>query len=337
MKKIIFLVIICAIVIFGYIIFDNILQSMTSPIDMESTEYIVVEIPAGSSTGDISEILQSHGLIRNNFVFKYMSKKMNYDGKYQAGAYVLGYSMSMTDIMNMMYKGEVSDNNTIRFTIPEGYTLQDTANALQNKGLMDAETFLSETKNGEFSYDFLEDIPHGPNRLEGFLFPDTYEVYVDSTPHEIIDKMLSRFDELFTEEFYNRANELGYSVKDIVTLASIIEREALLDSERTVVSSVFHNRLNIDMALQSCATVQYILGEAKPNLSIADTKIESPYNTYLHRGLPPGPIASPGLASLQAALYPADTNYMYFVAKGDGSHAFAETYGEFLKYKNQYR
>ena len=329
--------VVCAIVIFSYIILDNVLQGMTSPVDMDSTEYIVVEIPPGSSTGDISEILHNHGLIRNNFVFKYMTKKMKYDGKYQAGTYVLGYNMSMVDIMNTMYQGSVTDDNTIRFTIPEGYTLQDTAKVFQNKGLMDAKAFLEEAENGTFSYDFLEGIPQGPNRLEGFLFPDTYEVYLDSTPHDIIDKMLSRFDELFTEEFYSRATELGYSVKEIVTLASIIEREALLDSERTIVSSVFHNRLHIDMALQSCATIQYILGEAKPKLSTADTKIESPYNTYLHSGLPPGPIASPGYASIEAALFPLETSYMYFVAKGDGSHAFAETYEEFLKYKNQYR
>ncbi len=337
MKKITLFAVMFAILIFSYIIFDNVVQGMTSAIDTESNEYITVEIPSGSTTNDISEILVQHGLIRNNFVFKYMSKKLDYEGRYQAGTYMLGYSMTMTDIMSIMYKGSTSDEKTLRITIPEGYTIVQIAEVFQSSGLMDVDTFLYEAENGVFSYDFMNELPKGPNRLEGFLFPDTYEVYKNATPHEVINKMLSRFDELFLDEYYDRAQELGYSIKDMITLASIIEREALFDNERIIVSSVFHNRLNIDMALQSCATVQYILGEVKPNLSIADTQIESPYNTYIYKGLPPGPIASPGLESIKAALYPAETQYMYFMAKGDGSHAFAVSYDEFLRYKKQYR
>jgi UPF0755 protein len=148
--------------------------------------------------------------------------------------------------------------------------------------------------------------------------------------------MLYQFSKVFTEESKARARELGMSVRELITLASIIEREAQVSEDRPVIASVFYNRLKIGMPLQSCATVQYILGEQKPVLSIEDTRIESPYNTYLISGLPPGPIASPGAESIQAALYPADTKYLFFLAKGDGSHAFSETYEQFLRDKAKY-
>lgn len=336
MKKIKTLFIIGIIVVLLFALFNSYVDKMALPIDTESSEYITVEIPTGSTTGDISNILFSHGLIRNEFVFKILSNKMNYEGKYQAGTYMLGYNMSMKDIMKIIYNGN-SQSNSVRFTIPEGYDLRRIADTLEQQGLIDKDAFFNEVTNGDFSYRFLDGLEKSENRLEGFLFPDTYEVYKNATEWDIINKMLARFDQLFVDEYYQKAEDLGFTIKEIITLASIIEREALINDERPIVSSVFHNRLYIDMALQSCATVQYILGEVKPNLTIQDTKIESPYNTYLNKGLPPGPIASPGLASIKAALYPVESDYMYFVAKGDGSHAFAVTYDEFLKYKQQYR
>lgn len=336
MKKWIILILIVVITISGYIYFNAYMEKMTQPMDTESSEYISVEIPSGSTTEDIANILKNHGLIRSDFVFKYQSKKNNFDGKYQAGSYMLGFNMSMDKIMSLIQEGE-AETNTVRFTIPEGYDITRVADALEKEGLVDREKFLDVVANGDFSYVFLNGLSKDENRLEGFLFPDTYEVYANASEEEIINKMLSRFDQLFTDEYYKRLEELGYSIKEMITLASIIERESLLDDERPIVSSVFHNRLNTGMLLQSCATVQYILGEVKPKLTIADTRIESPYNTYLHKGLPPGPIASPGLASIKAALYPEATEYMYFVAKGDGSHAFAVTYNEFLKYKKKYQ
>lgn len=336
MKKILLLAVIGAIIIFGYIIIDNYMESAILPMDIESEEYIAVEIPSGSTTKSIANILYDHGLIRNRTMFSYMSKKLDYDGKYQAGTYMLGFNMSMIEMMDTVYEGEVK-NNTIRFTIPEGYNLEQVSQLLEEQGLIDSEVFFDEIANGVFDYKFIESLPEGENRLEGFLFPDTYEVYKDATEWDIINKMLKRFDELFIDEYYGKAEKMGFDVKEVITLASIIEREAMVDSERKIISSVFHNRLHINMKLQSCATVQYVLGEVKENLSTADTRIESPYNTYLHEGLPPGPISSPGIKSIKAALYPDETDYLYFVAKGDGSHAFAATYDKFLKYKRQYR
>jgi len=194
-------------------------------------------------------------------------------------------------------------------------------------------------ENRSFDYAFMNGLPSGSDRLEGFLFPETYEIYVSATAHDIVDKMLSQFDKVFTEDCYKRAEELGMSVRDIITIASIIEREARIDEDRSLVASVIYNRLDINMSLQMCSTVQYILGDPKAVLSTADTQIDHPYNTYQNPGLPPGPICSPGEASIMAALYPADTDYIYFVVseKLDGSHAFSSNYNQFLKDKEAYQ
>lgn len=184
----------------------------------------------------------------------------------------------------------------------------------------------------------MEYLPAGANRLEGFLFPETYDVFATSMEHDIINRLLGQFDAVYKDEYYNRATELGYDLNQIITIASLIERETRVDSERAIVASVIYNRLNMGMALQIDATVQYALGEQKDRLSYKDTEIDSPYNTYKVPGLPPGPICSPGEASIKAALYPENTQYVYYVldAKMDGSHRFSKSYDEFLKNKNAY-
>lgn len=168
------------------------------------------------------------------------------------------------------------------------------------------------------------------------MFPDTYEFKAGATEHEIINKMLGRFEEILNSEI---SKELGdRSLDDLIIMASIVEREARVESERPIIAAVFYNRLKVDMQLQSCATIQYILGTNKERLLYKDLEIESPYNTYLNSGLPAGPICSPGRDSLKAALEPANVDYLYFVLKkydGDGSHNFASNYNDFLKYKSQ--
>jgi UPF0755 protein len=241
--------------------------------------------------------------------------------------------MTMESIMKQLINGTVL---TVRFTIPEGFDIAKVTDRLTAGNLVNKDEFINQLTNGVFSYRFLSDVPAGKERLEGFLYPDTYEIYPDATEKKIIDKMLSRFDEVFTEEYYRRADELGMSVSQIMTLASIIEREAKVAEDRPVIASVFYNRLAIDMPLQSCATVQYILGEQKEKLTNKDIAIDSPYNTYKNAGLPPGPICSPGIESIKAALYPSDTDYLYFLAKGDGSSVFSVTYDDFLKNKAKY-
>lgn len=334
-KYFIAIVVVIMILLLAWGSFNWSLNRASLAVDENSDQTIKVEVPEGSSTARIASILLEKGLIKSEFAFKYQSKKLEYDNKYQAGNYVLSQNMNMNAIMEKIKNGE-AEFETIRFTIPEGYDINLIAKALEEKGLIDIEEFYEVLNNESFDYRFLEGIPVGKNYLEGFLFPDTYEFYMDATERDIIDRLLQRFDTIFIDTYYDRAKELGYSVREIIAMASIVEREAILNEERPTVASVFYNRLEIDMRLQSCATVQYILGEQKARLSTADTQIESPYNTYLNMGLPPSPIASPGVKSIEAALYPADTDYIYFVAKGDGSHAFAKTYNEFLTYKNKY-
>ena len=321
------------IILIAASIFFLYMEKGGKPVDPNSTEWISVTIPTGTGTGGIADLLADADLIGDTGVFKLKSKTKGYNGKYKAGEYTLSPSMSMEEIMGILISGKAA---TFRFTIPEGYDIRRTTEKLAAEGLIDPEIFAAEIERGQFDYEFVEKAPAGPDRLEGYLFPETYDIFTTANEHDIIDKMLYQFNKVFTEESYARAEELGMTVNEVITLASIIEREARVPADRPVIASVFYNRLAIGMPLQSCATVQYILGEQKPVLSTADTQIESPYNTYLISGLPPGPIASPGADSIHAALYPEDTNYLYFLAKGDGSHAFSETYGQFLRDKAKY-
>lgn len=328
-----FVVVVGVLILAAAVIFSLYMGKESSPMDPNNKEAVTVTIPSGTGTGGIAGILEENKLIDNTGVFKLQSKTKGYDGKYKAGEYSLSPSMSMDEIMKVLIAGKA---DTVRFTIPEGYDIKRTTEKLASEGLINADVFAKEIESGQFDYKFLSDAPAGADRQEGFLFPETYDIYTTANEHDIIDKMLSQFNKVFTDEYYARAKELNMSVRDVITLASIIEREARVPEDRPIIASVFYNRLKIGMPLQSCATVQYILGEQKAVLSIKDTKIESPYNTYLNKGLPPGPIASPGADSIKAALYPADTNYLYFLAKGDGSHAFSETYEQFLKDKAKY-
>ena len=288
---------------------------------------IEVEVPLGASTKDVAEILKEKGLIKSTMVFRILSKINENDGKYKQGKHVFNSSMDYDEIMEELKKN-VTRQTTITFTIPEGFEIQQIAARLADIGLVDEKKFIELAQTGNFNYPFLKAIPNRKYKLEGYLFPDTYEVYGNATEEEIIEKMLDRFEQIFTKDYYKRAESLGMTVDEVVTLASIIEREAKLDKERPIVSAVFHNRLKSKEypLLQSCATVQYILGERKPILSVEDTKIDSPYNTYVYPGLPIGPIASPGKASIDAALYPENVDYMFFVANSDGSHIFSKTY-----------
>ena len=169
--------------------------------------------------------------------------------------------------------------------------------------------------NEKFDYSFLDDSVQGESRLEGFLFPDTYSVPKGSSEKFIINEMLKRFDEIYTPDMRKKAKKMGYTDREIVTVASIIERETVLDDERAKVASVIYNRLDKNMKLQMCSCVQFLLGKQKHFLDENDISIESPYNTYIYEGLPPGPIACPGKASLEAALNPAKTDYIYFVVR----------------------
>lgn len=327
------LVLVLMILLLSGMLFMNWLGKGSGPIDPGNEETVLVTVPRGTSTNGIGELLESHGLISDAFVFRLKSKLEGYDGKFRAGEYYLSPGMSMDQIIEHLLAGR---DSATRFTIPEGYDLRRTADALEAQGLIDRETFFKEIEKGEFDYWFVEGLKEGESRLEGYLYPETYEIFVNATEKEIIGKMLSQFNTVFTEEHIKRMQELELSLNEVMILASIVEREAVVSEDRPIIAGVFQHRLRIGMPLQSCATVQYILGEQKPVLSIADTQIKSPYNTYLNAGLPPTPICSPGIESINAVLWPEETDYLYFLAKGDGSHVFSVTYEEHLRNKAIY-
>lgn len=327
------LIIICVIlsgVFFAQRFYKESLEAMAA----DNPSDVKIIIPQSSSTSKIADILYEEGLIKNQLIFKYQVKTKGVGTKLKAGEYTLSTGMNLENIIAHLIKGGKS-RDTVRFTIPEGFELGQMADKLSMEGIVDKERFLllsSNKENFEDEYPFLEELDDEQS-LEGFLFPSTYEIFVGATEEEIIGKMLSEFQKVYDKDVAPKLEELNLTLNETITLASIVEREGKVDEERPLMSAVFHNRLKKGMMLQSCATVQYILGERKEVLTNEDTRIESPYNTYIHEGLPPAPIASPGEASLIAAVNPADVDYLFFVLTGNGTHTFTKTYEEHLNAK----
>lgn len=316
---------------FGY----RYINGIGEPLDSSSQESISVEIPSGSGTAAIGSILEENGVIKSASQFKIKSRMDKNDGKYKTGVYELSPSMSMDEIMQILMDGS---QNTLKFMVPEGYTLQQIADKFAETGGGTAEDFLYETEHGEFDFEYNDQMVSGSKRYEGFLYPDTYEIYKNESAHGIIQRMLTRFEQVYDAEAEDMTADSSYSVFDLVTIASLVEREVKLDEERPLVASVIYNRLNKNMKLQMCSTVQYALGTPKARLMNSDLKVDSPYNTYQNAGLPAGPIASPGKSSINAALHPEKTDYLYFVltAAGSGKHNFAATGDDFSSYREDY-
>ncbi len=321
---------ILAVLVVAVVMFGGYLAVDVMPRSIEGT--IVITIPQGASTGRVAKELKQNNLIHSEFFFKVVSRISGMDGKYNYGKFEIAKAGGYSKIFKTLTSpGNVIES--IRVTIPEGYEIYKVADLLEEKGLIDKDKFYYLIDNGNFDYDFIKDIPQREMRLEGYLFPDTYD-FVPNDEYGIINEMLKRFEEIYSK--YRTEIEGSYlNMDQFITLASIIEREAG-SADKHLVSSVFHNRLasNEYPYLQSCATVQYVLKERKPVLSLDDTKIDSPYNTYINKGLPIGPIASPGEASIEATLNPANTNYYFFVMGSDGEHHFSTTFNEHINEKN---
>lgn len=311
-------------------------NSLFQPVEpLADAEKIQVEIPKGSNPSDIARILMDNDLIKNELIFQLYVKTSGNDVALKAGKFELSKNMDLKEVTNQLVNGEAIIE-TVKFTIPEGYTVKQIAARLAEQGLVDEERFLQLAKEGDFDYEFIKQIPDDPDigyKLEGFLFPETYEVKKGASEEEIIDKMLSQFTKEWKPEWTTAIEEQGLTMHEAVTLASIVEREVVVDKERPIVAGVFYNRLDDSWSLQSCATVQFILGKQKENLTYDDLEIDNPYNTYVYQGLPPGPIGSPGRSSLEATVYPEEHDYYFFVTKKDnsGEHYFSKTYAEHLK------
>ncbi|MCC8160335.1 MAG: endolytic transglycosylase MltG [Oscillospiraceae bacterium] len=289
-----------------------------------------IEVAEGDGTSAVAETLKNEGIIKYPLVFKVQSKLGGYDGNFQPGAAVIEDGMSYNEILDLII---TPNRDTVKVTIPEGYEIKQIAQKLDEEGIVGWEDFYAALNPEDYDYDFLQNLPQRDGVMEGYLFPATYEIRYGMSAHDIIDLMLEAFDAKFKDEYYTRAQELGMTVDEVIIMASIVEREAG-DGEKAKVAGVFYNRRNSGMKFQSCATVQYILGERKAVLSVADTQIDSPYNTYLYPGFPIGPICNPGIESIEAALYPEDTDAYYFVLGKDGEHIFSATYEEHLEAMN---
>ncbi|MCR3921858.1 MAG: endolytic transglycosylase MltG [Firmicutes bacterium] len=297
------------------------------PVPAMAQEPVMVSIPSGSSSMGIANILAENKLVRHATVFRYYAKFRGMDQELQAGNYILSFGMTMDEILRELLEGNVY-RPTQTVTIPEGYTIEQIAQRLEMTGLVEAKTFMELVKDSVPELGKV--LPGQRYAMEGYLFPDTYEFDVNVTPEQILHRMQARLAEVLTPEMRARADQLGLELHEVLTLASLVEREVLAAAERDVVADVMYNRLEKQMPLQLCASVIYALGVHKTEITIQDTKVDSPYNTYQHAGLPPGPIASPGKSAINAVLYPADVDYLYYVVKGDGSgsHYFGRTLAE---------
>lgn len=293
---------------------------MSYEINQLNNPETIIKIPPGVSNSKIAEILSHQGVIDSPLYFKWASRNK----ALQSGTYKIPANAKVNQIVYILSKG-ITYKETVTFTIPEGFNTFQIAKTLEEKGLVKASAFLEASKNGRFLLAGIEKLPVRQTRLEGYLFPDTYIVDKNSSAEEIIQMMLNRFEAI------RKQIGLDKNVRKQLIIASLIEKEALLDKERPRIAGVILNRLTKKMMLQIDATVLYAQGKHKERVTYADLKVNSPYNTYLHIGLPPGPIASPGKASLEAAMHPEKNSYYFYVATKNGSHLFSRTYAEHQK------
>ncbi len=289
---------------------------------------VEVIIPKRAPAKAVAERLHSKGIIRSPELFALKMRILGLDKRVKAGRYRFTIPMSEHEVLRVLTEGRAI---TLRVTIPEGYTVKDIANLLAKELGIDSEKFMEVCKDS----DFLVSLGVPARFAEGFLFPDTYEFTWGVDERVIVKQMIRRFFEVFDDSLKKGMQKQGRSLLEIVILASLVEKEAQVDEERPIIAGVYYNRLKKRMPLQCCATIQYILPKRKENLSYDDLRIDSPYNTYKHYGLPPGPICNPGKASLEAACFPASTKYLYFVSRGDGTHIFSRTAKEHIKAKRR--
>jgi UPF0755 protein len=288
----------------------------------ESTK--IVFIRKGTPLKKVSELLEQEGIIRNRHFFVFITTLLGKKTRIKAGEYEFHTQMLPLDVLSALSKGQVKHHLV---TIPEGLTLSQIAQLLENSNLVEKKGFLQKTSSPPFINALGLSQLAGPT-LEGYLFPDTYHLLREMDPAEVIQMMVHQFRKVFGPDFARWASELGISERDVVILASIIEKETSLPEEKPLVSAVFHNRLRKKIPLQSDPTVIYGIKNFNGNLTKQDLMRPTPYNTYVIAGLPPTPICNPGKDSLLAAVHPAPVSYLYFVSKNDGSHYFSSAIEE---------
>ncbi|MBE9100103.1 endolytic transglycosylase MltG [Vacuolonema iberomarrocanum] len=299
------------------------------PTEAAVDQAVQVEIPTGTLPPEIGENLEELGIIRSKAAWDLWTRWRSLQdgsGGYQAGVYTISPSASMTEISDQIWSGEVTQ---LSYTIPEGWTLEQMGNYFEEQDFFSAEAFLQATEAvSRADYPWLpEDLP----KLEGFLFPDTYVFEGTLTPELVVSQMLGQFEQVALPLYQENQGATAYTLLEWVTLASIVEKEAVVEAERPVIAGVFARRLTENIPLAADPTVEYGLGirqTVDQPLTYAQVETPSPYNTYINPGLPPTPIAAPGVASLEVSLNPDDTEYLFFVARYDGTHIFSRTLAE---------
>ena len=290
--------------------------------DVDGT--VVIEIPANATGAEIGEILAENKVITSPFVFRAALAVKGESNNLQTGHYRFKQGITVKEAIIELHKGA---NDFVTVTIPEGYTVAQISQVLKQAGIQGAKNFEQEAASyGPLPYMYGAETAE--IKGEGFLFADTYDIPKEYTAKQLCDLMYERTDEILSPEIRKKAAEKNISIHDLMTIASMVEREAKFKEDQVLISSVILKRLALDMPLQIDATIQYILGKTKAELSIADTKIESSYNTYLRHGLPPGPIGAPGISAIKAVLDASPGDYLYYVAKPDGHHIFTKTLQE---------
>ena len=325
--------IILSVVLIFAIIITALLLSFNSvikkPFTIEKDETIVIEQGEGFY-GTLNK-LDSEGKVKNITFIKLYSKLKGLNLEVLPGEYTLSADMSLKEFLDVIKEGEKIP--TVNVTIPEGFTIEDIGLKLESLDLCTVEEFTLAVESYPLP-SYVSDNPEKRYNLEGFLFPDTYTVELDATPNEIIATMIRRFEEVWAKSTEG-LNIADNEIEKIITIAAMIEKEAQVDKDRELISSVIYNRIDINMPLQIDATVIYAHGyDIKPVL-YKHLEIDSPYNTYLHNTLPVGPISNPGVESIVAALNPVESNYLFYLVKGEGEHFFTNNYDEFLKKKEE--
>ena len=298
-----------------------------------SSEVVTFEVKTGETVKDIAQNLEDQGLIRADWAFV-LGYRLFYSGQsLKAGEYTIQLPISTKNILFILTEGKVK---LYPVTIPEGLTRRETAKHLQGTLSIDSAEFLKVSDD----ISLISDLDPEAKNLEGYLFPETYSFPKEPDADEVGTTMIAQFRKIFDEIWTKRADEIGMTIREIVILASLIEKETSRAEERSLISGVFHNRIRIGMKLDCDPTIIYVLkeeGRFKDRLRTKDLKLDTPYNTYLYGGLPPGPIANPGKDSLEAALYPSEVDYLYFVSKNDGSHHFSRSFREHQNAVNKYQ
>jgi len=320
------------LIVFLYFHFNLAARKSELKTSQEVTTFVVGK---GEGVKEIAEKLKEQGLIKNKAIFEIYAFLKNAWKKFWPGEYKLNPETGLRDILKILTAQKGPEEEEI--TIIEGWTNKDIVNYLKEKGVVKEEDFKTAEEEiiKENKYDFLTDKPSEAD-LQGYLFPDTYRVYKEASAKEIIKKMLDDFGNKLTNEYRDEIKRQGKKIFEVITLASIVEKEAADEIDRRIIAGIFLDRLARGEKLESCTTINYILGESKKKLSYQDTRTPSPYNTYLHEGLPPGPICNPGLGTIKAVIYPLKTDYKYFLSPGDGRTIFSKTYEEHLKNKEKY-